>query len=137
MIYSRNVSFLILLGLLVVCINPNWNIKLIKFWTFLFCSKWSRFILKSPTNKIFLLISLSLKKMFLKWLWQTSMSPIEKIKNNIFRFIACYLIWDTLNCLTINTKIIPFFKRIWIFNKCSNTSTIFVFSILMRLIIAL
>ena len=68
-IYSTNiVSFGILADLFVVGTNPNWKIKLIKFWTFLFCSKWSRMKLSYSGNNMFCLRrclwNLSLKMFF-------------------------------------------------------------------------
>ena len=51
--------FVTLVGLFIVGTRPNWNTKLTKFSTFLFCSKYSMFMLKSPA-KITLLFLIEL-----------------------------------------------------------------------------
>ena len=90
-IWSRAeiVSFVFLVGLFVVGTNPNWNIKLIKFRAFLFYWKWARFILKSPANKMFLLITLFLRKMTDPYLYHCEVPDRQHVKIMLCDF--CYV----------------------------------------------
>ena len=60
------VSLVTLVGLFIVGVILNSNIKFTKFWTFLFVSKSRRLVLKSPARKKVLLTVILSERIFLK-----------------------------------------------------------------------
>ena len=66
MISCKYFLFVTLLGLFIVGTKPNWNIKLRKFCTFLFCLKSSTFMLESPAKITYLFIIELFERMLLK-----------------------------------------------------------------------
>ena len=70
------VCLVTLVGLFIVGIILNSNIKFTKLWTFLFASKSRRLILKSPARKKVLLTVVLSERIFLKKVSHTFKSPL-------------------------------------------------------------